>query len=316
MSASLSNATRRQANAVVFTAMQPIPFPDIDELWNYGDPTATEQKFQELLDTDNPDHKCEILTQIARTHSLRRNFEKAHEILDTVNESKSAISHRTQVRYLLERGRTYNSAGQKDEAKALFTQAFELGSEVGDDTLTIDAAHMVAIAGTPEEALDWNKRGLALAQKTTQPKAEKWVGSITNNLAWTYHDRGDYTTALEYFMSALAYFERVKREPGLRIARWAVARCARSLGQYQKAIDQQLAIAKDYYPQFSNNDVMSAPEEFDGYVAEEIAEGLLALGRKDEAKPYFGLAYERLGRDQWFVANEAQRLERLKALSE
>jgi hypothetical protein len=53
-----------------------------------------------------------------------------------------------------------------------------------------------------------------------------------------------------------------------------------------------------------------------GYVFEEIAECLLLLGREDEAKVYFGKAYDELSQDQWLVANQADRLERLKDLSE
>jgi len=181
--------------------------------------------------------------------------------------------------------------------------------------LTIDAAHMVAIAGSEEESFEWNKKGLAMAKITEQPKAEKWIGSISNNLAWTYHGSGDYVTAMQYFLDALAYFEKVKGEPGLRIARWAVARCTRSLQEYDKALDQLTTILNEYYPQFSQNDISHAPENLDGYIPEEIAENLLALGKSIEAKPYFKLASDRLGQDPWLVANEPQRLARLAELS-
>jgi hypothetical protein len=51
----------------------------------------------------------------------------------------------------------------------------------------------------------------------------------------------------------------------------------------------------------------------DGYVFEEIAENLAALGKVDEAKPYFEKAFEELNKDEWFVKNEAARLANLKA---
>lgn len=56
--------------------------------------------------------------------------------------------------------------------------------------------------------------------------------------------------------------------------------------------------------------------EPDGYVFEELGECLLALGRADEARPYFAQAYALLSQDAWLAADEPQRLERLKALSE
>jgi len=49
------------------------------------------------------------------------------------------------VRYLLERGRTFNSAGEKDRARPLFVQAWEIAGAAGLEGLAVDAAHMVPI---------------------------------------------------------------------------------------------------------------------------------------------------------------------------
>ena len=51
----------------------------------------------------------------------------------------------------------------------------------------------------------------------------------------------------------------------------------------------------------------------DGYVVEEIAENLAALGNPEEAGPYFKRAFDELSKDDWFVKNEASRLEQLEA---
>ena len=53
----------------------------------------------------------------------------------------------------------------------------------------------------------------------------------------------------------------------------------------------------------------------DGYVFEELAECHLALGRKEEAKPFFDRAYDLLSKDPWLAENEQKRLERLKELA-
>jgi hypothetical protein len=50
----------------------------------------------------------------------------------------------------------------------------------------------------------------------------------------------------------------------------------------------------------------------DGYVYEEIAECLLALGRKDESRPFFAKAFEALSADPWLPEREPERLERLR----
>jgi hypothetical protein len=36
------------------------------------------------------------------------------------------------------------------------------------------------------------------------------------------------------------------------------------------------------------------------------------LGRNEEAKTYFEMAYVELGKDEWFVKNESKRLENLR----
>jgi hypothetical protein len=45
-----------------------------------------------------------------------------------------------------------------------------------------------------------------------------------------------------------------------------------------------------------------------------MGECLLALGRADEARPHFARAYELLSQDEWFPADEKQRLARMKEL--
>ena len=51
-----------------------------------------------------------------------------------------------------------------------------------------------------------------------------------------------------------------------------------------------------------------------GYTEEELGECLHALGRPDEARPFFARAHERLSRDSWLVENEPDRIARLKRL--
>ena len=55
----------------------------------------------------------------------------------------------------------------------------------------------------------------------------------------------------------------------------------------------------------------SASGGSDGYVFEEIAENLDALGRPDEARPYFARAARELGKDPILPRGEPARLQRL-----
>ena len=94
---------------------------------------------------------------------------------------------------------------------------------------------------------------------------------------------------------------------GLYIAKWSVARCLRSMGKVEEALEMQLALRGKDSEMYSCED---------GYNSEEIGECLLALNRVDESKPYFKRAFEQLSKDKWVQANEQDKLDRLKLLSE
>lgn len=81
--------------------------PSFDSLWNYSDPAGTELKFREILDNNNTlsdlSYHLQLLTQIARTYSLRRMFSEAHGLLDEVREALPNAPDLALVRYHLER---------------------------------------------------------------------------------------------------------------------------------------------------------------------------------------------------------------------
>jgi tetratricopeptide (TPR) repeat protein len=279
---------------------------DIDALWEYSDPAASEARFRAALETAEGDHRLELLTQVARTHSLRRNFDAAHRQLDQIAPELAGAGPRPRVRALLERGRSFNSAGDRERARALFEDAFGQAQVAQLDGLAVDAAHMVAIThGGTLDAIDWNRRGLALARTSSDGKAQALIPAMLNNSAWDLHDMGRFAEALPWFEEALAVWTARQRPHQIRIARWSLARCQRSLGRYDAALVIQRALADEH----------AAAGTVDGYVFEELAENLLALRRPLEARAYFERAAEVLGGDAVFVRNEAPRLARLRALA-
>jgi tetratricopeptide (TPR) repeat protein len=288
----------------------PANLPDLDALWNYDDPAATEQKFRDLLpEAEQSDDGCyhlQLMTQLARTLGLQRKFEEAHQVLDSIEPQFPDAEPVVKVRYLLERGRVLNSSGKPDMALPLFTQAWETARSAGEDFHAVDAAHMIAIVEPdPTQQLEWNHRALALAVQTSDERAKKWPASLYNNIGWTYHDSGDYAQALEHFEQALEWRRRQGNTSQILIAEWCIARALRSLGR----LDEALAKQQDLLRQHEQAGIR------DGYVLEELAECLYALNRQDEAKPYFAQAYAELSQDALLVSNESARLERLKALS-
>lgn len=282
--------------------------PDFNQLWNYADPAATEQQFRELLPqaeaSGDRAYHAELLTQIARALGLQRKFDDAHRILDMVEPMLEDGMERARIRYELERGRVFNSSGERDAARPHFLRAWELGQQAKEEFYAIDAAHMMGIIEPPDAALAWNEKAIALAGQTQDQRAKGWLGPLTNNTGWTYHDNGDYDRALEYFEKCLHWHRERNTGRGLRIAQWTVARALRSLGRTGEALEQQQALLKEYEESGGS----------DGYVYEEIGECLHTLGRTEEARPYFAKAYDLLGTDEWLKANEAPRLERLREM--
>lgn len=280
---------------------------ELDQLWDYNDPAATEERFRQRLPelpTNTPE-RVELLSQIARTHSLRGNFEQAHAILDTAFSELAEGWDRARVRCLLERGRTFNSARQRADALACFSDAWDLARRFGEDALAVDAAHMLAIASPPEEQVSWNLRALELAESSPDARAKQWRASLYNNLGWTYHDQGDYETALGYFQKAYHQRQANQQPAETRIAAWCVARCLRSLGQVEEALAMQHALREE----------VEQTGDSDGYIYEELGELLTLRGDSAGAAPYFARAYQALSQDAWLVKNEPDRLARLRQLA-
>jgi tetratricopeptide (TPR) repeat protein len=285
---------------------QPI-LPDFDSLWDYSDPAGTETQFRSILPQyPEGNERLELLTQIARTQGLQRKFDDAHRTLDEVEKQLTIEPSRATVRYLLERGRVFNSSMHPDQARPFFERAAALAKELKEDSHAVDAVHMLAIVADPGSAsLELNLQAIEMAESSADEKARGWLGSLYNNTGWSYHGMGDYESALKIFEKAESHFRGAGSEDRLRIAKWTVARCLRSMNRIEEALSKQMALKAEF-------DSIGGS---DGYVDEEIGECLLLLKRGDEAKPYFAKAYELLSRDEWLTENEPERLKRMKELS-
>jgi len=283
--------------------------PDFDKLWNFAKPAETEAAFRALLPRARasaaPGYLAELLTQIARTHSLRSQFAEAHALLDEAAELVAEAPPRAEVRLLLERGRCFNSAGDRAQAGPLFRRAWDLGREAREHELAVDAAHMLGICEPPDEALAWNHRAIEYAEACGDPEALRWLGALYNNTGWTHFDRGEYPKALELLEKAERWYREHGKPPQIRIARYSVAKTHRMLGRLVEALETQEALKAE----------LTAVGEEDGYVDEELGECLLALGRAAEARPHFARAHALLSADEWFAKNEPTRLERLARLA-
>lgn len=283
----------------------------INKLWNFGDPAATEVRFVEVLGradyAPGTATRAELLTQIARSQGLQRKFDEARRTLseaDALMASLGDAAKVARVRWHLERGRTDNSSKTGDRGRADFLKALDLAQAAGEENLAGDAVHMMAIIEPPDAALEWSHRGIRMAEEAKSEKAKNWLGPLYNNTGWTYHDRKEYGKALELFEKSLAYRTEKKQEDEIRIAKWTIARCLRSLGRFEEALSRQQALHAEF----------EAAKKTDGYVFEELGECLLALNRAAEARPWFAKAHAELSKDEWLAANEKPRIDRLAEL--
>jgi tetratricopeptide (TPR) repeat protein len=259
---------------------------DLSKLWNFNNPEYSEARFLAAI-ADAPDDDALILrTQIARTYGLRRDFERARQILSDIEPRIRTASTEAKVYYYLELGRSYASAthppdsvtdNSKELARSAYSRAFELAQEGFLDGLAVDALHMMSFVDTaPEDQVEWNHKALAFMNASNQEAAKKWEGSLRNNLGYSLHTLGRLEEALQEFRLALAAREKEGNPGKVRIAYWMIAWTLRSLGKLDAALEIQLRLEREC-------DDAGEPDE---YVYEELEHLYRELNNDEQAEHY------------------------------
>ncbi len=260
---------------------------DVTELWEPGDPVASEARMLVALETARNDDALIIRTQIARTYMFRRDFRTARDILNQIELDIRAAGREAQARYWLELGRSYAShrhppGSQTNEtreyARDAYQRALALTTDAGFDGLTVDVLHMFAFVETdPAEQLSWTHKALDAVLESDQPAARRWEPSIRNNLGESYFDLAQYARALEQFQRALALRKSDGAPPEVvRDANWHVARTLRKLGQLDRALKLQQRLADEAY----------AANAQRHYIHDELSLLYAALGDHDRARHF------------------------------
>src|SRR5215218_2538082 len=270
--------------------------------WDFDDLDATQARFEAQLEREATDAgRGEVLTQLARVDGLRGRFGEAHALLLKA-DALAGGSSAARARVRLERGRLLRSAGDVAEARPLFEDAVATALEAGEEFLAVDAVHMAAIAAPDREgAVEWTKRGIELAEASSEEETRYWLGPLLNNLGWAHFEEGDHAAALEAFERALAARERRPQEPyPIEIARYAVGRALRALGRAAEAVPllEQAAAWSDGHGQ---------PDSF---FHEELAEEYAAVGRAAAAQEHARQALMLVDAD-----TEPERAARLRELA-
>lgn len=274
------------ATALLASLMSPAMAIDVNALWDFAKPAESEQRFRAAMQGAPEDDRLVLQTQVARSYGLRKDFDKAREALAPVEPKLPDASTEVRARYFLELGRTYASAAHAKEqmtpeavakARASFVRAFDLASRAGLDDLAIDALHMMPIVDAePAQQVEWDRKAIAFMERSAQPQARRWEGSLRNNLGYALRLAGDHAAALEQFRLSRAAYERAGRTRNVRFADWMIARTYREQKRYAEALAIQLRLEREW----------DADREPDPEVFEELEIIYRALGDEGRARHY------------------------------
>jgi tetratricopeptide (TPR) repeat protein len=276
------------------------------QLWDFGDLDASWERLQAQLEREESDvGRAEVLTQLARIHGLRDDFDAGDELIAEAT-ALAGVSDVALARIELERGRLRRSSGDSEAALPLFASAFARARDARQDFIAADAAHMAALAAPNREGfVSWTESGIELAEKS--PDAMYWLGPLLNNLGWQYYEAGEPEPALDAFERAL---QARRRDPdnaaAIEIAQYAVGKALRALGRAGEAVPILEAA------------VTSCTERggADGWLHEELAEEYAAVGRPADARVHARLAVPLLEAADPSFAEDQERRARLLSLAD
>ncbi|MFH2034879.1 MAG: tetratricopeptide repeat protein [Candidatus Zixiibacteriota bacterium] len=241
----------------------------------------------QVMDKAKAEGKNEALTEayamIARCYLIT---DRREEGLTYINLAKEAAAPNEPLgwsRYLGVRGRFEWQDKELVKATATFKMMYKFCSEKKLYERAIDAAHMVAITGTPEMQIEWGKKGIAEAEAG---HVTDWLGPLWNNLGASYEDQKKYPEALNAYQKAREYHYKYGDALNKLIADWAVGHSYRLNKDYKNARDWLNPLVKKF------EEVKSA--EFVGWTNKELAE--IAIAKEDyrTALKHMKIAEEKL----------------------
>ena len=228
---------------------------DLAALWDFNNPTLSEQRFKAALAVAIGDDALILQTQLARSHGLRRDFSSARRLLVELQPQLATASAEARVRHALEWGRAHASArhlpeaideAAKAEARRAWQSALALARVAALDDLAIDAIHMFAFIDTaPARQQHWAEQALAVVLASSQPAAQRWEASVRNNLGLALEHQGRHADALAQYSKALDLRRKTSHAQNTLVAAYMVARSLRLQGRIDEALLMQQQLLRD-----------------------------------------------------------------------
>jgi len=282
-----------------------------DSLFNSNEYEASRAIYIQAMEQANTNKENSELTEaysmIARTYLIMDKKEEGRPWIqkaEKVGNSKEPLGW---SRYLGVRGRFEWKDKELDKATATFKEMYNYCSGRKLYERAIDAAHMVAITGKPEEQIEWGKKGLKEAEEGT---VTRWLGPLWNNLGATYEDMGRYKEALDAYLKAREFHWRYGDEKNKLIADWAVGHAYR-LNRDNASAEKWLRPVLAWCEKINET-------EFEGLTNRELGEIELSRPSPDMALSYFLKAEEKLrqaGMPDWDLAGFAKLQNQIAELS-
>lgn len=235
--------------------------------------------------------ETEALAMIARTYLTMNESDSAFSWLQQAEKIANDLEPKGWSRFQAVKGRYLWQKNQLDEATRMFKDLYDYCVKNNLAERAIDAAHMVAITGSPQEQVEWGKKGIAQAEAG---HIERWLGPLWNNLGATYEDMNQYDSALAAYQKAREYHYKYGTPRNKVIADYAVGHILVKLGRYSEAGDW----LKPVLAQCEE----SQDHEFIGLTCRDLGDIGYASGNYDEALELYVRAkalLEEVDMDEW-----------------
>jgi tetratricopeptide (TPR) repeat protein len=236
---------------------------------------AYQQAYDSALVAGDVSIQIESLSQLARCRLTQNDFDGC-KIWLAKAAGIASEKYPGWARYLGVKGRLEWRENHNDVATVTFKKMHDFAKAQNLPDRYLDAAHMVAITGSPKEQIEWGLRGIEEAEATGNLR---WLASMYNNLAGTYSEQKDYEKSYEYYVKAREYHWRFSGEVGKLYADYQIGWILTMLGRYDEALTY-LRPSLAWAERLGNDDVQ-------GQACADLGDIAVAKGDKAEgAKMY------------------------------